>query len=452
MLITSPTTRLKSTASNRRDHSFQARGYSDSSQTSSPRAIPSKSSSPFVRPSSTHILEERRSPLCQTFFPSDSALDYKHSLIQVVSTSTQTLESAFRPSDRLVDAATQFSPSLGSVSIHAPRSSRRDPTCQSSPQALTRSRSLPPSYKARPRLHLSNQDQLHSKPTPISTNNILPNDTYSSSSLSNNAKSTNLLRPSNASQDSPRNNAEASNDPQSKNPDATSPLSVAAVSYKRKCPTSDLLVSPSAEKDIPENGRLQNSDAGAAKRHRSENPTIKIVPSQYENCDSRNLVILISSMLMELIRHNDTIPLHDGRLTRFHSRTPPGISIVDYLQRLTTYVTLSPSILLSMVFYIDKLCALYPPFTISSLTVHRFLIVSAVVASKALSDSVWNNKRYAKVGGMSLRELAFLELEFLGRIQWRIIPRPEVLRDYYRGLVERAPGYDVSATRDPTTS
>ena len=167
------------------------------------------------------------------------------------------------------------------------------------------------------------------------------------------------------------------------------------------------------------------------------------MPLAYETCDTKSLVLLIASMLMDLIRYNDTIPLRDGALTRFHSRAPPGISVLDYLQRLTTHATLPPPILLSMVFYIDKLCSLYPAFTISSLTVHRFLITAATVASKGLSDSFWTNKTYAKVGGVSVRELALLELEFLVRVQWRIVPQPDVLVDYYKSLVGRTVGYEL---------
>ena len=96
-----------------------------------------------------------------------------------------------------------------------------------------------------------------------------------------------------------------------------------------------------------------------------------------------------------------------------------------------------------MVYYIDRLCALYPAFTISSLTVHRFLITSATVASKGLSDSFWTNNTYARVGGVSLKELALLELEFLWRVEWRIVPKPEVLVDYYRSLVERSEGFKM---------
>ena len=36
-----------------------------------------------------------------------------------------------------------------------------------------------------------------------------------------------------------------------------------------------------------------------------------------------------------------------------------------------------------------------------------------------------------------------LELEFLWRVEWRIVPKPEVLVDYYRSLVERSEGYQI---------
>jgi Cyclin len=124
-------------------------------------------------------------------------------------------------------------------------------------------------------------------------------------------------------------------------------------------------------------------------------------------------------------------------------RTSPGISVLDYLQRLAKHATLSPPLLLSMVFYIDRLCLLYPAFTVNSLTVHRFLITAATVAAKGLSDSFWNNATYARVGGIKIAELGLLELDFLYRVDWKIVPNPEVLVDYYRALVDRAPGYEI---------
>jgi len=103
-----------------------------------------------------------------------------------------------------------------------------------------------------------------------------------------------------------------------------------------------------------------------------------------------------------------------------------------------------------MVYYIDRLCSLYPAFTITTLTVHRFLITAATVAAKGLSDSFWNNATYARVGGIKVAELGLLELDFLYRVDWKIVPNPEVLVDYYRGLVERSEGY-VLETETTTT-
>lgn len=133
-------------------------------------------------------------------------------------------------------------------------------------------------------------------------------------------------------------------------------------------------------------------------------------------------------------------------------RAPPGISCHDYLQRLIQHATLSPPILLSIVYYIDRLCSLYPAFTISSLTVHRFLITAATVAAKGLSDSFWTNPTYARIGGISVSELATLEMEFLEKVQWRIVPKPEVLVDYYVSLVQRNEGFQLeeAAETDPT--
>jgi len=171
----------------------------------------------------------------------------------------------------------------------------------------------------------------------------------------------------------------------------------------------------------------------------------KVLPAKYELCPVNDMVELISQMLAELIATNDPIQMTTSKLTRFHSRTAPGISVRDYLHRLARHATLPPPLLLVMVYYIDRLCAMYPDFTINTLTVHRFLITAATVAAKGLSDSFWNNTTYARVGGVRVAELKLLELEFLHRVDWKIVPNPEVLVAYYRGLVERTEGYTLDA-------
>ncbi|KAF4448843.1 phosphate system cyclin PHO80 [Fusarium austroafricanum] len=184
-----------------------------------------------------------------------------------------------------------------------------------------------------------------------------------------------------------------------------------------------------------------HSSSQTTKRAKPSTPPPKVLPDRYELCAVEDMVELVAHMLAELIATNDAIRISNGGLTRFHSRTPPGISVRDYLHRLARHATLTPPLLLAMVYYIDRLCAMYQEFTINTLTVHRFLITAATVAAKGLSDSFWNNTTYARVGGVRVAELKLLELEFLYRVDWKIVPNPEVLVAYYKGLVERTPGY-----------
>lgn len=142
-------------------------------------------------------------------------------------------------------------------------------------------------------------------------------------------------------------------------------------------------------------------------------------------------------MLQELVILNDALPFDAQHLTRFHSRSHPPISIRDYLIRITKFCSLEKSIILSIIYYIDLLCTTFNIFNINSLTVHRFLITAAMVASKGLCDTFCTNTHYAKVGGLSRVELNSLEIEFLIRVDYRIVPQVERLDQYFERMVMR---------------
>ena len=232
---------------------------------------------------------------------------------------------------------------------------------------------------------------------------------------------------------------------------------------------------------------------------------LKVVPLAFENCQLDDLIALIgqsafrapsslyrdfstsskfpfssriyslwvraASMLDKLITHNDRIPLTPTSLTRFHSRAPPTISITSYLQRISRYTNVEPCCLLILLPYVDKVCARLPAFTISSLTVHRFVIAGVSVGSKALSDAFCTNGRYARVGGVSIAEMNLLEKEFCAAIDWRLTVRRflmsyltetdammmrqttgSVLAHYYTSLVRSHPEYKLHASTLPINS
>jgi len=178
---------------------------------------------------------------------------------------------------------------------------------------------------------------------------------------------------------------------------------------------------------------------------------LKELPTRFEECDIEHLIDLIASMLTRLINHNDQIPFTSTSLTRFHSRSPPAITISDYLRRIYKYTNPEPICLILILNYIDRICKNLINFTICSLTVHRFCITSVTVGSKFICDSFYSNSRYAKVGGISLTEINLLEREFLLAIDYRLSTTNEELNKYYLSLVESHPSYKID-NRTTSTS
>ncbi|KAF8904381.1 cyclin-domain-containing protein [Gymnopilus junonius] len=178
------------------------------------------------------------------------------------------------------------------------------------------------------------------------------------------------------------------------------------------------------------------------------------VPPVFEDAPVEHLIHLIADMLDRLMAHNDRIPLSPESLTRFHSRSAPAISVLDYLKRIVRFTNVEKSCLLITLYNIDQICARMPLFTLSSLTCHRFIITSITVSSKGLCDAFCPNNLYARVGGISVSELNVLEREFLSMIDWRLMCTREILQEYYVNLVRThsAGTYYISGTLSPSVS
>lgn len=87
-------------------------------------------------------------------------------------------------------------------------------------------------------------------------------------------------------------------------------------------------VKQSSQRNTSDDDTKDDADASRdlmspAKRARPQDPAVKVMPLKYETCNVKDLGILISEMLMDLVRLNDQVPLRDGQLTRFHSRYFP---------------------------------------------------------------------------------------------------------------------------------
>ena len=94
-------------------------------------------------------------------------------------------------------------------------------------------------------------------------------------------------------------------------------------------------------------------------------------------------------------------------ISPFRSYIIQGMKMLIFgVFRIRKYNDVRTPMLLTLAIYLDRLE--YPCLT--ELNIHRFVLAGLRIAAKFLEDLVWKHDRYAKVVGVSSRELSRLEI------------------------------------------
>jgi len=107
-------------------------------------------------------------------------------------------------------------------------------------------------------------------------------------------------------------------------------------------------------------------------------------------------------------------------LTCFHAVRAPSISVKEYMARIFRFFGCSGSCYVLGLVYIDRLIQSQPHIAVTTLSVHRLLYVSMMIAAKFHDDIFYSNSYYAKIGGLSLKEVNSLEAKFLKYLDFRL--------------------------------
>lgn len=126
----------------------------------------------------------------------------------------------------------------------------------------------------------------------------------------------------------------------------------------------------------------------------------------------------------------DTNPIHNNP---FCAKKPPGIPLSDYFIRIGRYSNVSSECYVLAFVYMEKYLHA-TKMNVSNRSVHRLVMTSIVIAAKFFDDRYFSNGFYAKVGGLSVKELNFLEREFLLTIQFELYVKPSTYQLYYNQL------------------
>ena len=126
---------------------------------------------------------------------------------------------------------------------------------------------------------------------------------------------------------------------------------------------------------------------------------------------NKNLINAISVTLSTIIEENKKLSNYKEILMKqskmiFSSLKIPNISIYDYLIRIQTDSLIEKSTLILSLIYIDRLCQLCK-LTLTYYNIHRIVFAAILIAIKYNEDNFYDNKYYAEIAGVNLKELKF---------------------------------------------
>jgi hypothetical protein len=141
-----------------------------------------------------------------------------------------------------------------------------------------------------------------------------------------------------------------------------------------------------------------------------------------------SLASVISQLLREIVCDNNSRDVA-APMDCFHAKKVPSMGIEDYIKRIVKYSQLEPSTLILSIAYIDRLCDL-KKYNLTFNNIHRIVLASILISIKYNEDDFYKNTQYAKIGGISLKELNNLEYEFCTLIDFSLHVDYPIYRNY----------------------
>ena len=158
-----------------------------------------------------------------------------------------------------------------------------------------------------------------------------------------------------------------------------------------------------------------------------------------KNLDKK-IIDTISDLLRDICEQNNSNQINNKnieinkKIKIFMLKKIPEISIKDYLLRLLKYSEMNLSTLILIFIYIDRLCK-NTKFKLNYFNIYKFILTSMVIAIKYNEDIFYSSEYFAKLGGISKKELNLLEYEFLSLINFDLFVKDELFFKYHDLLI-----------------
>ena len=152
------------------------------------------------------------------------------------------------------------------------------------------------------------------------------------------------------------------------------------------------------------------------------------------------LINSISNALTTILEENKKLDNYKEILKKqskmvFSANSIPNISINDYLTRIQLYSGIEKSTLILSLIQIDHICK-KTELILSYYNIHRLLFTAVLISIKFNEDTYYDNKFYAEIAGVKLKELKLLEYTFMELNDFNVFINHKEYEQYRKYLEE----------------
>ena len=147
------------------------------------------------------------------------------------------------------------------------------------------------------------------------------------------------------------------------------------------------------------------------------------------------IIEIISDLLNNICEENkDKSENINKNIKPFMTESIPSLSIKDYLTRLSQFTKINESTIILILIYIDRIGKINK-FILTYRNIYKLILASMVIAIKYNEDNFFSSEVYAKLGGLSVLELNYLEFQFLILIKFSLFIEKDLFDKYYYNLL-----------------
>ena len=161
----------------------------------------------------------------------------------------------------------------------------------------------------------------------------------------------------------------------------------------------------------------------------------KIFPISKDDFSLVKTIEIISDLLNNICEENkDKSEIINKNIIPFMTKNIPSMSIKDYLLRLSQFTKMSESTIIIILIYIDRISNINN-FRLTYKNIYKLILSAMVVAIKYNEDLFYSSAIYAKLGGLSVSELNYLEFQFLILIKFSLFIENDLFDKYKNNLL-----------------